>query len=112
MQEFLHLVRVRVLGSIVISLIYRGFSLPKMAQALRPDIAPSYVLRPLVKHLIDRGARDPNPITDGTLMKCVLDPSDVVKTTLFLVSSAARYVTRTVLPVDGGWLSDGGWSAY
>lgn len=75
-------------------------------------IAPGYVMTPLIKNMIEKGQRDPNLILDRTPMKNMLDPMDIAKAVLFLVSSEARYITGTVLPVDGGWLSDGGWAAY
>ncbi len=75
-------------------------------------IAPGYVMTPLIKKMIERGQRDPHLILDHIPMKNMLDPMDIAKAVLFLVSSEARYITGTVLPVDGGWLSDGGWAAY
>jgi len=75
-------------------------------------IAPGYVMTPLIKDMIEKGQRDPNLILDQTPMKNMLDPMDIAKAVLFLVSSEARYITGAVLPVDGGWLSDGGWAAY
>ena len=75
-------------------------------------IAPGYVMTPLIKNMIEKGQRDPHLILDRTPMKNMLDPMDIAKAVLFLVSSEARYITGAVLPVDGGWLSDGGWTAY
>jgi NAD(P)-dependent dehydrogenase (short-subunit alcohol dehydrogenase family) len=75
-------------------------------------IAPGYVLTPLIKKMIENGQRNPNLIIEQTPMKKMLDPIDVAKAALFLVSPEARYITGTVVPVDGGWLSDGGWAAY
>jgi len=75
-------------------------------------IAPGYVMTPLIKNMIEKGQRDPQLILDRTPMKNMLDPMDIAKAVLFLVSSEARYITGAVLPVDGGWLSDGGWAAY
>lgn len=75
-------------------------------------IAPGYVLTPLIKGMIETGQRDPSLIIERTPMNKMLDPIDIAKAVLFLVSSEARYITGAVLPVDGGWLTDGGWSAY
>jgi NAD(P)-dependent dehydrogenase (short-subunit alcohol dehydrogenase family) len=75
-------------------------------------IAPGYVLTPLIKNMIDSGLRDPGLILEQTPMKTMLNPDDIAEAVLFLVSSRARHITGAVLPVDGGWLSDGGWAAY
>ena len=75
-------------------------------------IAPGYVMTPLIKNMIEKGQRDPSLIIERTPMKKMLDPMDIAKAVLFLASSEARYITGAVLPVDGGWLTDGGWTAY
>ncbi|MCD6571216.1 MAG: SDR family oxidoreductase [Deltaproteobacteria bacterium] len=75
-------------------------------------IAPGYVMTPLIKNMIETGQRDPSLILDRTPMGNMIDPMDIAEAALFLVSSKARYITGAVLPVDGGWLTDGGWSAY
>ena len=75
-------------------------------------IAPGYVLTPLIEGMIETGQRDPSLIIDRTPMKKMIDPIDIAKVALFLVSPGARYITGAVLPVDGGWLTDGGWTAY
>jgi NAD(P)-dependent dehydrogenase (short-subunit alcohol dehydrogenase family) len=75
-------------------------------------IAPGYVLTPLIQGLIDKGLRNPGLIIERTPMKTMLSPEDIADAALFLVSDAARHITGAVLPVDAGWISDGGWSAY
>jgi NAD(P)-dependent dehydrogenase (short-subunit alcohol dehydrogenase family) len=75
-------------------------------------IAPGYVATPLIKNMIDSGLRDPALILERTPMGIMLSPEDIAEAALFLVSSRAEHITGTVLPVDGGWLSDGGWAAY
>lgn len=75
-------------------------------------IAPGYVLTPLISKMIDNGQRNPDLILDRTPMKTMLDPQDIADAALFLASPSARYITGTILPVDAGWISDGGWSAY
>ena len=75
-------------------------------------IAPGYVLTPLIKDMIESGQRNPDLIINRTPMGKMLDPADIAETALYLASDSARHITGIVLPVDGGWLSDGGWSAY
>jgi NAD(P)-dependent dehydrogenase (short-subunit alcohol dehydrogenase family) len=75
-------------------------------------IAPGYVLTPLIKDMIESGLRNPDLIINQTPMKKMLDPADIAEAALYLASDSARHITGIILPVDGGWLSDGGWSAY
>ena len=69
-------------------------------------VAPGWVITEL-----SRGARD-NPernaqITGRIPMLRWADTSEIADPILFLCSDAARYVTGTMLPVDGGYLSVG-----
>jgi NAD(P)-dependent dehydrogenase (short-subunit alcohol dehydrogenase family) len=75
-------------------------------------IAPGYVLTPLLKGMIESGQRDPDLLLERIPMGSMIDPMDIAKTAVFLASHQARYITGTIVPVDGGWLADGGWSAY
>ena len=83
------------------------------AQHVRVNaIAPGYVLTPLIQEMIDTGLRNPDLIIEQTPMKKMLAPEDIAQAALFLCSDAARHITGAVLPIDAGWLSDGGWAAY
>jgi 3-oxoacyl-[acyl-carrier protein] reductase len=42
---------------------------------------------------------------DRIPMKRVAEPSDIAEVVYFLLSDAARHVTGTFIPVDGGWLT-------
>ncbi len=75
-------------------------------------LAPGYVLTPLMEGMIARGQRDSSRIIERTPMKTMLSPEEIAEAALFLVSSRAGHITGTILTVDGGWLADGGWSAY
>ena len=75
-------------------------------------IAPGYVLTPLIQEMIEKGLRNPDLIIDHTPMKTMLEPNDVAQAALFLISEKAGNITGAILPVDAGWLSDGGWTAY
>ena len=83
------------------------------AQHVRVNaIAPGYVLTPLIQEMIDTGLRNPDLIIKQTPMKKMLDPEDIAQAALFLCSDNAKHITGAVLPIDAGWLSDGGWAAY
>lgn len=75
-------------------------------------VAPGYVLTPLIEKMIDSGQRNPDRIVARIPMGRMLDPKDIADAAAFLASENARHITGAVLPVDGGWTSDGGWSAY
>ncbi len=75
-------------------------------------IAPGYTLTPLLRGMIERGERDPKGILQRTPMGKMVEPEDIANAALFLVSERARYITGVTLPVDGGLLADGVWSAY
>jgi NAD(P)-dependent dehydrogenase (short-subunit alcohol dehydrogenase family) len=75
-------------------------------------IAPGYVLTPLIKNMIASGQRNPDRIIQRTPMKTMLEPAEIAAAALYLASDSARHITGVILPVDGGWLADGGWSAY
>lgn len=67
-------------------------------------IAPGWIATPLTQALRDDAERS-RAILDRTPMKRWGTPADLVGPTLFLASDAARFVTGTVLPVDGGYTS-------
>jgi len=75
-------------------------------------IAPGYTLTPLLKERIERGERDPELLKRRTPMGGLIEPEDIAEAALFLASDKARYITGVTLPVDGGFLADGGWIAY
>lgn len=67
-------------------------------------IAPGWIVTALTAAL-----REPGGAGDAILTRTPLgrwgDPEDLVGPALFLCSDAARFVTGTVLPVDGGYLA-------
>lgn len=75
-------------------------------------IAPGYVLTPLIQEMIDKGLRNPDLIIKQTPMKKMVATDDIAQAALFLCSENAKHITGTILPIDAGWLSDGGWAAY
>ena len=75
-------------------------------------IAPGYTLTPMLKGAIERGERDPQLLEKRTPMGKLVEPEDIANAALFLASAKARYITGIVLPVDGGFVADGAWTAY
>ena len=45
-------------------------------------------------------------MVDRTLLKRVAEPDDIAGPVVFLASEQARYVTGTILPVDGGYTAN------
>ncbi|MEN3296626.1 MAG: hypothetical protein V7642_5879 [Burkholderiales bacterium] len=66
-------------------------------------VAPGWIATPLTQALQDDPARS-RRILDRTPLKRWGTPADVADPVLFLASDAARFVTGTVLPIDGGYL--------
>jgi NAD(P)-dependent dehydrogenase (short-subunit alcohol dehydrogenase family) len=66
-------------------------------------IAPGWIATPLTQALQDDPVRS-RVILDRTPLKRWGTPADVASPVLFLASDAARFITGTVLPVDGGYL--------
>jgi len=75
-------------------------------------IAPGYIMTPLLQGMFDKGLRSPDKILSHVPMKKFIMPSDIADAAVFLVSEKARFVTGVTLPVDAGFLCEGGWNAY
>jgi len=65
-------------------------------------LAPGWIATPMTAALREDEARN-RTILDRTPMGRWGEPADLVGPALFLASDAARFVTGTVLPVDGGY---------
>jgi len=70
-------------------------------------VAPGYILTPMVKSLVDKGAADVGRLSRRIPMGRLGTPEEVADAILFLASDAARYVTGSILSVDGGWAAFG-----
>lgn len=67
-------------------------------------IAPGWIETDLTRQLSEDPVRSA-PILDRTPMKRWGQPEDVAGAVVFLASEAARFITGTILPVDGGYLA-------
>lgn len=67
-------------------------------------VAPGWIDTELTRPLVEDPARSA-PILERTPMKRWGKPDDVAGAVVFLASEAARFITGTILPVDGGYLT-------
>lgn len=67
-------------------------------------IAPGWIDTPMYRKATDADAPRRNKILGRIPMKHVGDPMDIGMAAVFLASDAAKYVTGSCLPVDGGAL--------
>ena len=70
-------------------------------------VAPGYIATPLVRKLVDRGSIDEDLLARRIPMARLGTPEEVADAILFLASDKARYITGSVLSVDGGYAAFG-----
>jgi len=70
-------------------------------------VAPTGTRTPMVQDLIDRGVYDMAGVTGRTPLGRLAEPEEVAAAIAYLLSDAARMITGTILPVDGGWIANG-----
>jgi len=68
-------------------------------------VAPGLVMTPMTTH-ITHDARRHGQMVDRTLLGRAGEPQDIAGPVVFLASAMARYVTGTVVPVDGGYTAN------
>lgn len=68
-------------------------------------IAPGWIDTPMLHRAVDRDLVRRQKILGRTPMKRYGEPEDIGWAAVYLCSDAARFVTGTILPVDGGALS-------
>ncbi|UFN47696.1 SDR family oxidoreductase [Roseomonas sp. OT10] len=70
-------------------------------------IAPGYVRTALVARLESEGRLDGGAIRRRIPLGRLAEPEEIAEAAHFLCSTAASYITGTVLSVDGGWMAFG-----
>ena len=68
-------------------------------------VAPGYVRTPMVAELERTGKADIPAVRRRVPMGRMCRPDEIARAALFLASPQARYITGSVLAVDGGWMS-------
>ena len=83
-------------------------TLVKLRPVKRPhSIAPWFTETPLTKPVLDKPEMQ-EKILSLTPLKRIAKASEVASAVAFLAMPASKYVTGIVLPVDGGYLAQGG----
>jgi NAD(P)-dependent dehydrogenase (short-subunit alcohol dehydrogenase family) len=75
-------------------------------------VAPGWTDTPFLRPKERDGKRNTDEIKRVIPMGRLMEPSEIADPIAFLLSEAARAITGTVLPCDGGFLAGVGWSAY
>jgi NAD(P)-dependent dehydrogenase (short-subunit alcohol dehydrogenase family) len=65
-------------------------------------IAPGFIETEMSAKALNNDPERKNKVLGRTPLGYLGEPNDIAATALFLVSDAAKYITGTVLPVDGG----------
>lgn len=68
-------------------------------------VAPGLVMTPMTAHVAEDTERYERMV-GRTLLRRAGEPMDIAGPVVFLASSQARYVTGTILPVDGGYTAN------
>ncbi len=78
------------------------------AQGIRVNaVAPGFIATSMVQGLVERGIVDEARLSRRIPMGRLGTPDEVAEAILFLASDSARYITGSVLSVDGGWAAFG-----
>lgn len=85
----------------------RAMALDHAADGLRVNaICPGGVDTPMLAESADDADLDVDSflemVADGSPNKRIADPSDIAALAMFLASDAAKHITGTAIPIDGG----------
>jgi 3-oxoacyl-[acyl-carrier protein] reductase len=73
------------------------------------SVNPGYVATRLVRRTMADGGYSSADIERRTPLGRLAEPEEVAEVVAFLAGPGASYITGARIPVDGGWLADGGW---
>ena len=71
-------------------------------------IAPGFTWTKAFEYQVSIGTVKPEVLESRLPLGRIGQPEDITNTAIFLVSDKAKYITGVTIPVDGGWLADGG----
>ncbi len=75
-------------------------------------VSPGYTVTAGLQAQIDQGLRDPEKLKANSALGTLIDPADIARAIVFLLSDEARVITGINLPVDAGWLVAGSWHGF
>ena len=70
-------------------------------------VAPGFIETPMMRSGIESGALDEQLMLGRIPLRRLGTPGEVADVVKFLASPAARYITGSVIPIDGGTVTDG-----
>jgi NAD(P)-dependent dehydrogenase (short-subunit alcohol dehydrogenase family) len=71
-------------------------------------VAPGYVETDMMLRLVQRGTLNQDRMRARTPLPRLGRPQDIAAACAFLASPGASWINGAVLPVDGGWMANGG----
>ena len=71
-------------------------------------VAPGYVETDMMLALVQRGTLSTDKMKARTPLPRLGKPQDIAAMCAFLASPGAAWINGAVIPVDGGWMANGG----
>jgi len=71
-------------------------------------IAPSFTRTKGYEEQVSRGTVVTEELESRIPLGRIAEPEEIADTAVFLASDKSKYITGITIPVDGGWLADGG----
>ena len=75
-------------------------------------VSPGYTMTPLLKRGIQEGKRDRKALEEYSALGRTIEPVEIARPIVFLLSDDASAVTGINLPIDAGWLAASSWVTY